>query len=82
MPQYEAFVVSLKENSKADAALAKDVVAVGDPEFGYVVTLCDNAREACPLFRAKIRWSTEDLMIHPRMQRIMKRPWALSTGAG
>jgi arsenate reductase len=35
--------------------LSKDVDSVGNLEFDYVVTLCDNAREACPYFPAKTR---------------------------
>jgi arsenate reductase len=34
---------------------SKDVDALGDKEFDYVVTLCDHARESCPFFPAKTR---------------------------
>lgn len=34
---------------------AKDMDALGDTEFDYVVTLCDNAKESCPFFPARIR---------------------------
>jgi arsenate reductase len=34
---------------------SKDVDAVGDHPFDYVVTLCDNARESCPYFPARTR---------------------------
>ena len=34
---------------------SKDVDVFGDMEFEYVITLCDNAREACPYFPAKTR---------------------------
>ena len=34
---------------------SKNVDAFGDTEFDYVVTLCDNAREACPYFPAKTK---------------------------
>ena len=34
---------------------SKDVDSLGDMEFDYVVTLCDNARESCPFFPAKTR---------------------------
>jgi arsenate reductase len=34
---------------------SKDVDALGDTEFDYVVTLCDNARESCPYFPAKTK---------------------------
>lgn len=33
----------------------KDIDSLGDMEFDYVVTLCDNARESCPFFPARIR---------------------------
>jgi arsenate reductase len=31
---------------------SKDIDSLGNLEFEYVVTLCDNAREACPFFPA------------------------------
>lgn len=34
---------------------SKDVNTLGDLEFEYVVTLCDNARESCPYFPAKTK---------------------------
>ena len=34
---------------------SKEIYALGDLEFDYVVTLCDNARESCPFFPAKTR---------------------------
>jgi arsenate reductase (thioredoxin) len=34
---------------------SKDVDALGNLEFEYVVTLCDNARESCPFFPAKTK---------------------------
>lgn len=34
---------------------SKNIEAVGDLEFAYVITLCDNARETCPYFPAKTR---------------------------
>jgi arsenate reductase len=37
------------------AQKSKDVDALGNLEFDYVVTLCDNARESCPYFPAKTR---------------------------
>lgn len=37
------------------AQKSKDVDALGSIEFDYVITLCDNAREACPFFPAKTR---------------------------
>jgi len=35
--------------------ISKDVDALGNMEFDYVITLCDNARESCPYFPAKTR---------------------------
>jgi arsenate reductase len=35
--------------------ISKDTDSLEDMEFDYVVTLCDNARESCPYFPAKIR---------------------------
>jgi arsenate reductase (thioredoxin) len=34
---------------------SKDIDSLGSMEFDYVVTLCDNANEACPFFPAKTR---------------------------
>ena len=34
---------------------SKDVNTLGDLEFEYVITLCDNARESCPYFPAKTK---------------------------
>ena len=34
---------------------SKDLDALGNLEFDYVVTLCDNARESCPFFPAKTK---------------------------
>ena len=34
---------------------SKDIGSLGDMEFDYVITLCDNANEACPFFPAKTR---------------------------
>ena len=37
------------------AQSSKDINSLGDEEFDYVVTLCDNAHEACPFFPAKTK---------------------------
>lgn len=37
------------------AQSSKDIDSFGDMEFDYVITLCDNANEACPFFPAKTR---------------------------
>jgi arsenate reductase len=34
---------------------SKDIDSLGDMQFDYVVTLCDNARESCPFFPARTR---------------------------
>jgi arsenate reductase (thioredoxin) len=34
---------------------SKDIDSLGNMEFDYVVTLCDNARESCPFFPAKTK---------------------------
>jgi arsenate reductase (thioredoxin) len=34
---------------------SKNIDSLGSMEFDYVVTLCDNAHEACPFFPAKTR---------------------------
>ena len=35
--------------------VSKDVASLQHLEFDYVITLCDNAHEACPFFQAKTR---------------------------
>jgi arsenate reductase len=42
---------------------SKSVDEFAGQDFDYVVTVCDNARDACPVFPAKtqrIHWSFED----------------------
>jgi arsenate reductase len=34
---------------------SKDIDSMGNLEFEYVVTLCDNARESCPFFPVKTK---------------------------
>jgi arsenate reductase len=34
---------------------SKDIDSLGNLEFDYVVTLCDNAQESCPFFPAKTK---------------------------
>jgi len=34
---------------------SKSVDALGDVEFDYVITVCDNAQQSCPVFPAKTR---------------------------
>lgn len=37
------------------AQKSKDIESLGDVEFDYVITLCDNARESCPYYPAKTK---------------------------
>jgi arsenate reductase len=42
---------------------SKSVDEFGGQDFDYVITVCDNAKESCPIFPAKtkrIHWSIED----------------------
>ena len=42
---------------------SKSVDAFSGEEFGYVITVCDNAKEQCPVFPGKtqrIHWSFDD----------------------
>ncbi|HLI30798.1 MAG TPA: arsenate reductase ArsC [Terriglobia bacterium] len=42
---------------------SKSVEEFANQEFDYVITVCDNAKETCPVFPAKthrIHWSIED----------------------
>jgi arsenate reductase len=34
---------------------SKDIESLRNVEVGYVITLCDNAKESCPYFPAKTR---------------------------
>jgi len=43
--------------------LSKSVDEFAGQDFGYVITVCDNAKQSCPVFPAKTRrihWSIED----------------------
>ena len=50
---------------------SKDIDSLGNLEFEYVVTLCDNARESCPFFPAKTK----------RMHKGFDDPPILAAGA-
>jgi arsenate reductase len=42
---------------------SKSVEEFAEQDFDYVITVCDNAKESCPVFPAKtkrIHWSIED----------------------
>ena len=49
--------VKVMEEARIDISVqkSKDIDALGDREFDYVVTLCDNAHESCPFFPARTR---------------------------
>ncbi len=44
-----------EEGVDISGQVSKDVASLGDVEFDYVITLCDNAHEACPFFPARTR---------------------------
>jgi arsenate reductase (thioredoxin) len=44
-----------EQNIDISRQISKDLAALGDLEFDYVVTLCDGALESCPFFPAKKR---------------------------
>jgi arsenate reductase (thioredoxin) len=46
---------------------SKDIDSLSDMEFDYVVTLCDNANEACPFFPAKTRLMHKGFDDPPRL---------------
>ncbi len=37
------------------AQTSKHVATLADTDFAYVITLCDNARESCPFFPARVK---------------------------
>jgi len=58
---------------------SKHLDAVAGIPFDYVITVCDSANEACPVFPAMPSESTSASTIHPswlRMPRPKKRPSA------
>ena len=65
---------------------SKDIDSLGNLEFEYVVTLCDNARESCPFFPAKtkrVHMGFEDPPLLAAEARSRKRrPWSLTAGCG
>jgi len=42
-------------NIDISSQVSKDIDTLGNLEFDYVVTLCDNAQESCPFFPARTR---------------------------
>jgi arsenate reductase len=51
---------------------SKDVDALGNLEFDYVITLCDNARESCPYFPAKTKLIHKDFDDPPKLAQDAK----------
>ena len=54
---------------------SKAVEEFANQEFDYVITVCDNAKESCPIFPAKtkrIHWSIEDpaAILAPEEERL------------
>lgn len=50
-----AIEVMAEEGIDISGQKSKEFDSLGDMEFDYVVTLCDNANEACPFFPAKTK---------------------------
>lgn len=46
---------------------SKDIDSLGKTDFDYVVTLCDNAHEACPFFPARTKVLHRDFDDPPRL---------------
>ncbi len=64
---------AVKVMSEADIDISeqtsKDIDSLGDMEFDYVVTLCDNANEACPFFPAKTKLMHRGFDDPPRLAK-------------
>lgn len=59
----EAIAVMREVGIDISAQRSKPVNEFAGQEFDYVITVCDNAKESCPIFPAKtqrLHWSTED----------------------
>jgi len=59
----EAVQVMLEVGIDISTHHSKSVDEFTDQEFDYVITVCDNAREQCPVFprnTQRIHWSFED----------------------
>ena len=59
----EAIAVMLEVGIDISAHRSKSVEEFGGQQFDYVITVCDNAKESCPIFPAttkRIHWSIED----------------------
>jgi arsenate reductase len=51
---------------------SKDVAQFLDQKFDYVITVCDRAKQQCPIFPGAepIHWGFEDLMIRQKRETI------------
>ena len=59
----EAITVMREEGIDISGHRSKSVDEFAGQDFDYVITVCDNAKESCPIFPAKtkrIHWSIED----------------------
>src|SRR5208337_3157218 len=59
----EAITVMREVGIEISGNRSKSVDEFAGQEFDYVITVCDNAKESCPVFPAKtkrIHWSIED----------------------
>jgi arsenate reductase len=59
----EAIAVMREVGIDISGHRSKSVDEFAGQDFDYVITVCDNAKESCPLFPAKtkrIHWSIED----------------------
>jgi arsenate reductase len=59
----EAIAVMLEVGVDISGHRSKSVEEFAGQDFDYVITVCDNAKESCPLFPARtkrIHWSIED----------------------
>jgi arsenate reductase len=59
----EAIAVMREVGIDISGHRSKSVEEFAGQDFDYVITVCDNARESCPVFPAKtkrIHWSVED----------------------
>ena len=59
----EAITVMREVGTDISGHRSKSVDEFAGQDFDYVITVCDNAKESCPIFPAKtkrIHWSIED----------------------
>jgi len=51
---------------------SKDISSLGDIEFDYVITLCDNARESCPYYPARTELIHKGFNDPPALAKALK----------